>query len=93
MDGQWNFRHAYDTARILMRKQDKFCEKVAAGEWDALQSENKDKDKDVEFPEDLQWESLVDVLRGRVKLSIHCYEVCSVHSLTLIYTRLSPIHD
>ncbi|KAF8962217.1 hypothetical protein BDZ97DRAFT_1920686 [Flammula alnicola] len=27
-----------------------------------------------DFPEDLQWEALVDVLRGRVKVHNHCYE-------------------
>lgn len=32
-----------------------------AGNWDAL--------KDKSYPEDLQWEALVDVLRGRVKVS------------------------
>jgi hypothetical protein len=26
------------------------------------------------FPEDLQFEALVDVLRGRVKVNIHCYQ-------------------
>ncbi|KAF8958055.1 hypothetical protein BDZ97DRAFT_1950338 [Flammula alnicola] len=46
MDGQWNFRHAYDEARKIRDAQNAFCAK---------------------FPEDLQWESLVDVLRGRVK--------------------------
>ncbi|KAF8967351.1 hypothetical protein BDZ97DRAFT_1938242 [Flammula alnicola] len=60
MDGQWNFRHAYDEARTIRDAQDAFCAKVEAGEWDALEGS-------AEFPEDLQWESLVDVLRGRVK--------------------------
>lgn len=27
------------------------------------------------FPDDLQWEALVDVLRGKVKVNTHCYEV------------------
>jgi hypothetical protein len=27
------------------------------------------------FPDDLQWEALVDVLRGKVKINTHCYEV------------------
>lgn len=31
-----------------------------AGRWDVLDN--------TPFPEDLQWESLVDVLRGRVKV-------------------------
>jgi hypothetical protein len=27
-----------------------------------------------DYPEDLEFEALVDVLRGRVKVNIHCYE-------------------
>jgi len=87
MDGQWNFRHAYDEARKIRDKQNAFCAKVDANDWAGLQDVNEGG----EFPEDLQWESLVDVLRGRVKvcltyvsgftspndpkLAIHCYEV------------------
>ena len=41
--------------------QDAFCQKVEAEEWECL--------GDGKFPESLQWESLVDVLRGRVKVS------------------------
>ncbi|KAF5323787.1 hypothetical protein D9619_012926 [Psilocybe cf. subviscida] len=89
MDGQWNFRHAYDTARILMLKQDKFCAKVAAGEWDALRSGDQDSDEDPEFPEDLQWESLVDVLRGKVKLSIHCYEAVDLDGIVRLSNEFS----
>lgn len=60
MDGQWNFRHAYDEARKIRDAQDAFCAKVDANDWTSLSRED--------FPEDLQWESLVDVLRGRVKV-------------------------
>ena len=67
MDGQWNFRHAYDEARKIRDAQDTFCRKVEAGAWDDLES---DSDSVAEFPENLQWESLVDVLRGRVKVSL-----------------------
>lgn len=38
--------------------QDEYCEKAYAGQW-------KDLGK---FPDDLQWEALVDVLRGKVKV-------------------------
>ena len=67
MDTGWNFRQAYDTARTIRDQQDSFCAKAEAGSWQEL--------GDSTFPEDLQWESLVDVLRGRVKLAVHCYEV------------------
>ncbi|KAF7348547.1 Carbohydrate esterase family 9 protein [Mycena venus] len=64
MDTQWAFRKAYDTARILKEKQDAYCAKALVGQWTGLG----------DFPDDLQWEALVDVLRGRVKVQNHCYE-------------------
>ncbi|KAJ7150973.1 carbohydrate esterase family 9 protein [Mycena crocata] len=64
MDTQWAFRQAYNTARLVKDKQDEYCAKALAGEWTGLG----------EFPEELQWEALVDVLRGRVKVQNHCYE-------------------
>ncbi|KJA17916.1 hypothetical protein HYPSUDRAFT_45759 [Hypholoma sublateritium FD-334 SS-4] len=76
MDGQWNFRNAYNEARKIRDAQDAFCSKVDAGAWEVLEA-----DGPVEFPDDLQWESLVDVLRGRVKLSIHCYEAVDLDGI------------
>lgn len=51
---------SYDTARKIKESQDAYCTKALAGEWDGLDT----------LPEDLQWEALVDVLRGRVKVFI-----------------------
>ncbi|KDR69234.1 hypothetical protein GALMADRAFT_215246 [Galerina marginata CBS 339.88] len=48
-----------------------------AGHWVGLVEEGKEEN----FPKDLQWESLVDVLRGRVKLSIHCYEAVGLDGI------------
>ncbi|KAF8525610.1 hypothetical protein BU17DRAFT_41726 [Hysterangium stoloniferum] len=64
MDSAWKFREAYNEARKIKDAQDEFCAVAEAGKWKRLGK----------WPEDLQWESLVDVLRGRVKLSVHCYE-------------------
>ncbi|KAG6372339.1 carbohydrate esterase family 9 protein [Boletus reticuloceps] len=64
MDTFWAFREAYDTARKIKEGQDAYCAKALASEWDGLGN----------FPEELQWEALVDVLRGRVKVHTHCYE-------------------
>ncbi|KAH0827801.1 hypothetical protein J3R83DRAFT_3426 [Lanmaoa asiatica] len=64
MDNFWAFRQAYDTAHKIKDSQDAYCRKASTGEWDGLG----------DFPEDLQWEALVDVLRGRVKVHTHCYE-------------------
>jgi hypothetical protein len=50
---------SYDTARQIKESQDAYCSKALDNEWDGLGS----------FPEALQWEALVDVLRGRVKVT------------------------
>lgn len=47
----------YDTARKIKKSQDEYCAKALGEQWNDLGS----------FPEDLRWEALVDVLRGRVK--------------------------
>ncbi|KAI0297178.1 carbohydrate esterase family 9 protein [Russula brevipes] len=71
MDTNWAFRQAYDTARQIKEKQDAYCSAALAGQWAGLG----------EFPEDLQWEALVDVLRGRVRVQTHCYEAVDLDDL------------
>ena len=61
MDHIWTFRSAYDQARKLKTAQDEYCRLAEVGEWAVLGSRL--------FPDDLRWEMLVDVLRGRVKVS------------------------
>lgn len=65
---------SYDTARKIKESQDTYCAKALAGEWDGLGN----------FPEDLQWEALVDVLRGRVKVLITAE---CLFALTLAFLR------
>ena len=60
MDAVWSFRSAYNEARKVKNAQDAYCAKAEAGQWDAIQGQS--------FPKSLQWEALVDVLRGRVKV-------------------------
>ena len=60
MDTAWSFRQAYDHARKVKEAQDDFCAKATRGDWAGLG----------DYPEDLQWEALVDVLRGRVKVRV-----------------------
>jgi hypothetical protein len=62
MDTVWSLREAYAKAREIKSAQDMYCSKVAQGQWAWLM--------DSPFPEDLQWEALVDVLRGRVKVTL-----------------------
>ncbi|KAK0203390.1 hypothetical protein DFS33DRAFT_1383654 [Desarmillaria ectypa] len=71
MDTIWAFRQAYNIARSIRDKQDAYCTKALAGQWSSLG----------EFPESLQWEALVDVLRGRVKIHNHCYEAVDLDGI------------
>lgn len=59
MDSVWAMRSAYNEARKVKLSQDAYCAKAEAGLWESI---------DGNFPESLQWEALVDVLRGRVKV-------------------------
>ena len=60
MDAMWSFRSAYNEARKVKAAQDAYCANAQAGLWDEIEGQD--------FPESLQWEALVDVLRGRVKV-------------------------
>ena len=68
MDSMWALRSAYDKARKIKLAQDRYCQKAKAGLWELI---------DGEFPEDLQWEMLVDVLRGKVKVLILLRSQCA----------------
>jgi hypothetical protein len=67
LDLAWNFRSSFEKARSIKVQQDEYCDKasIARGEGRVLAER---------FPEELQWESLVDVLRGKVSVATHCYE-------------------
>ncbi|KAI0074160.1 carbohydrate esterase family 9 protein [Panus rudis PR-1116 ss-1] len=73
MDTIWGFREAYNKAREIKASQDQYCQNVLNGDWSTL--------TDSAFPEDLQWEALVDVLRGRVKVQVHCYETVDLDDI------------
>ncbi|KAG8717415.1 hypothetical protein FRC09_014312 [Ceratobasidium sp. 395] len=73
MDSIWQFRQAYDKARQLLHKQNDYCASAELGRW------NEIREKD--FPQDLEYEALVDVLRGKVKVHIHCYETVDMDGL------------
>ncbi|KAH8822344.1 carbohydrate esterase family 9 protein [Flagelloscypha sp. PMI_526] len=71
MDTTWAFRQSYTEAQKLLHEQDDYCTRVEANEWEGLGR----------FPEDLKWEALVDVLRGRTKVNIHCYEAVDIDGM------------
>ena len=57
-----NLLISYNTALKIKRQQDEYCSHALAGRWKNIGK----------FPENLQWEALVDVLRGRVKVIKQC---------------------
>ncbi|BGP37577.1 hypothetical protein JCM10449v2_001494 [Rhodotorula kratochvilovae] len=84
LDLAWNFRSNLDKARTLKQKQDRFCSRAlaAAKAGHALTDEKGEQE---DFPDDLQLEALVDVLRGKVKVNTHCYETTDLDA----YVRLT----
>jgi imidazolonepropionase-like amidohydrolase len=57
------FRKAYDNARRVKGEQDRWCEAATAGKFITQ-----------EYPRSLEWQTLVDVLRGDLKVNVHGYE-------------------
>lgn len=82
MDTMWSFRSAYEEARKVRDAQDMFCARAEAGLWNEIQGQS--------YPEDLRWEALVDVLRGRVKVSTHCYEPVDLDGIVRVNTFVFP---
>ncbi|KAJ4497806.1 hypothetical protein C8R41DRAFT_758876 [Lentinula lateritia] len=72
MDMMWSLRSAYHEARRVMKLQDAFCAKAGAGLWEPGVDD---------FPENLQWEMLVDVLRGKVKVTNDCSEAVDIDNM------------
>jgi len=59
MDNIWAMRAAYTEAVKIKSLQDEYCAKAEAGLWHELVDQ---------YPQALQYEALVDVLRGKVKV-------------------------
>lgn len=85
--GSKPFTCRYNKANELKTQQDAYCSKAIAGKWEGLG----------EFPQDLQWEALVDVVRGRVKVmlpaSFFFIAVIMSFRFKSIATRLSILTD
>ncbi|KAI9448109.1 hypothetical protein H4582DRAFT_2107502 [Lactarius indigo] len=72
MDTIWAYRQAYEKASQIKASQDAYCARAEAGLWNTI---------DGNFPESSQYEALVDVLRGRVKVSQHVYETVDIDAI------------
>ncbi|KIM54979.1 hypothetical protein SCLCIDRAFT_135619 [Scleroderma citrinum Foug A] len=78
MDTVWSYRTVYDKARRLKEEQDTYCAKVLEG------GPTEDLGP---FPEDLQYEALIDTLRGKVKVHVHCYEAVDFDAFVRLTTE------
>ncbi|WVQ99842.1 hypothetical protein IAU59_006985 [Kwoniella sp. CBS 9459] len=70
MDSAYDFRRAYTEGKELKEKQDRWCQSP--------------KTQSEPFPTSLEWEPLSDVIRGNVKVNIHCYETTDLNTLVRI---------
>ncbi|KAJ9476056.1 Carbohydrate esterase [Pseudozyma hubeiensis] len=73
MDEAWDFRRTFSAAKALKNKQDAFCD--SAKSFVSLHGSHTSPSTlaEAEFPDDLELEALVALLRGKVKLNTHCY--------------------
>ncbi|ODN78842.1 hypothetical protein L202_04386 [Cryptococcus amylolentus CBS 6039] len=70
MDAAYDFRKAYAEGKKIKDEQDRWCADP--------------KSQKEPFPTSLEWEALADVIRGNVKVNIHCYETTDLNSLVRI---------
>lgn len=70
------FRQRLDEARQLMEAQNDWC--LAAQDLDINAPDTRLESR---FPEDLAYESLVALLRGDVRLNVHCYETHDLEAM------------
>ncbi|KAI8636160.1 hypothetical protein BD408DRAFT_356152 [Parasitella parasitica] len=69
------FRQAFADARKLVEAQEDWCS--AAEKLSSIDNVHFDK----QFPQDIRLESLTALLRGQVKLNVHCYETHDIEAM------------
>ncbi|GAN03088.1 amidohydrolase family protein [Mucor ambiguus] len=69
-------RQALAKAKKLVEEQEDWCSAA-----ENLSSAENDIHLDSHFPEDIRLESLTALLRGQVKLNIHCYETHDIEAM------------
>ncbi|KAJ3036750.1 hypothetical protein HDV00_002412 [Rhizophlyctis rosea] len=76
----WLLRQRFEQARALKRSQDDWCSSASL----AAQKYGEESAHffvDGRYPEDLKHESLVALLRGDIRLNVHCYETYDIELL------------
>lgn len=74
MGNAWLLRARFQQAKEIRQKQDRFCADLAAVSHSSVSAQAKFLDKSGQFPSELELESLVALLRGKVLLQNHNYE-------------------
>ncbi|GJN78264.1 hypothetical protein PLIIFM63780_001757 [Purpureocillium lilacinum] len=72
MGESYDFRHAFERARELIRRQDDWCDKAEAVGVESM---------DEYLPQEIFWESLGAALRGQVHINTHCYTVPDLEAM------------
>ncbi|KAK2466065.1 hypothetical protein APHAL10511_001707 [Amanita phalloides] len=72
MDTMWTLRSAFNQASKVNAQQDAYCAKAESGLWSSI---------DDRFPENKDLELLMDVLRGKVKISSQCSETVDLDAI------------
>lgn len=73
------FREAFAQAQALIRSQEDWCS--AAENLVQFGQHDNNAHLDSAFPQDIEYESLTALLRGHVKLNIHCYETHDIEAM------------
>ncbi|KAI0179800.1 amidohydrolase [Hypoxylon sp. FL1284] len=62
----WEFRHAFEQAAKIRQAQDDWCDIAESAGVESMSTY---------LPQEIEWETLVAVLRGQVHVNTHCYTV------------------
>lgn len=73
------FRQAFAQAQALIRSQEDWC--ATAENLVQFGQHDNNAHLDSAFPHDIEYESLTALLRGHVKLNIHCYETHDIEAM------------
>jgi hypothetical protein len=74
----WLVRKQFQKARNMKERQDEWCQR--AKKMASIDSLNAHRHVSEHFPEDLETELVVSLLRGKTKLNNHCYTVRRLES-------------
>ncbi|KAJ3331688.1 hypothetical protein HDU76_002490 [Blyttiomyces sp. JEL0837] len=76
----WLFRERFEKARTIKRAQEDWCASVD-GVMNSVRKEDAHMFVHERFPEDIQEESLVALLRRDVRLNVHCYQTHDIEMM------------